>query len=149
LLETEEQTAHYASLLSKSLSAPATVYFSGPIGVGKTTFIRSLIKALGFTGHVKSPTFALVEPYDFWHSPIYHFDLYRVEDPAELELIGIRDFFIDQNICIVEWPEHAQGRLPTPDLEIKLSHEGDHRRIEFCAYSKTGKNLLALIQNEK
>jgi tRNA threonylcarbamoyladenosine biosynthesis protein TsaE len=128
--------------------AAAFVELRGPLGAGKTTFVRHLLHALGITGAVKSPTYALMEPYraagrcgDF---EIAHFDFYRFDDPQEWEDAGFREVFAQPGLKLVEWPEKAAGLLPRCDLRIEIAphDDGDARDVRFEAMSGRGEGLL-------
>lgn len=115
-------TEAYGFALAKKIdkNKQTTFYFQGDIGAGKTTLIRALLRGLGIEGPIKSPTFAIMESYLIENFPVYHFDLYRLAHPEELEFLGWRDCFSGPSLCCVEWPEQAKGYLPTPDAWFML-----------------------------
>jgi len=120
-LADEAATVQAGEQLAAQLSAGMTVFLEGTLGAGKTTITRGILQGFGHSGAVKSPTYTLVEPYENVSPTIYHFDLYRLGDPEELEYMGIRDYFSAQSLCIVEWAERGQGVLPEPDVIVSLS----------------------------
>ncbi len=145
--ETEtEQLGRELAHLAMALDSGLTIYLDGDLGMGKTTLSRGVMRGLGHEGAVKSPTYTLVEPYEDLKPPAYHFDLYRLGDPEELEYMGIRDYFSGQYLCLIEWPERGKGLLPEPDLEIHLEREGEGRSVVLRAGSQQGADLLSRLQ---
>ena len=145
LLEDEAATVAFGKKLANAITKGAVVYLHGDLGAGKTTFTRGVIQGLGHTGNVKSPTYTLVEPYELSDVSAYHFDLYRLADPEELEFMGIRDYFNDDAVCLVEWPEKGQGFIPQPDLDIELEYVDNQRRIHCVSRSEKGLKLLTQL----
>ncbi|GIX29948.1 MAG: tRNA (adenosine(37)-N6)-threonylcarbamoyltransferase complex ATPase subunit type 1 TsaE [Porticoccaceae bacterium] len=127
--------------LGRRLAEGGSVWLQGPLGGGKTTLCRGILAALGHRGAVKSPTFTLVEPYQLGTLAVYHFDLYRIAHPEELEFIGVRDYFAPGNLCLVEWPERAEGFLPTPDWRAMIRIEGRARRVVIERYGAFGERV--------
>lgn len=134
-LADEEATLAFAKTLLPLLEGAPLVFLHGQLGAGKTTLVRGILRALGHEGSVKSPTYTLLEPYEVSGKTIYHFDLYRIGDSEELEYIGIDELLDADAIKLVEWPEQGAGRLPEPDVSIRLSLEGEGRHIEVTAKS--------------
>jgi len=122
------------------------VALSGDLGAGKTTLARGCLRALGWAGPVKSPTYALVEYYPFSSLYFYHFDFYRFTDSSEWETAGLAECFRDDAVCMIEWPERVAGLLPRPDLALTLTHPADPsapgRRLTLAAHSKAGERCL-------
>lgn len=114
----------------------------GPLGAGKTTLVRGMLRGLGHTGAVKSPTFTLVEPYVFGNLHFYHFDLYRLNNPGELEFLGLRDYLDGKGVCVVEWAERAQGFLPSPDADIMIEPTETGRMVRIMTRNPRGDVLL-------
>lgn len=144
-LPAEPDTLTLGQSLSRVLAQGGTLYLEGDLGAGKTTLARGLIQALGHTGPVKSPTYTIVEPYELACGPVFHFDLYRLADPEELELMGIRDYFAPGAICIVEWPARGADLIPAPDLRLTLEKAGTGRQAHLTACTPLGQQMLRKI----
>lgn len=123
------------------------IYLRGDLGAGKTTLVRGLLRALGYSGRVKSPTYTLIEQYDLAGLNLRHFDLYRFRDAEEWEAAGFRDEFNGVNVCLVEWPEQAADLLPPVDLEIAFSIQPHGRTLALYARSNTGTECLDALQH--
>ncbi len=152
-LSDANQTEAFGLSLAKSISAPVTIYLQGELGAGKTTLVRGLLKGLGHSGSTKSPTYTLVEPYQLDNLTVYHFDLYRLADPEELEYIGIREYQNQNSILIFEWPNKGQGMIPIADLLIELSYSEEGRQLKMKDFAGKLTNNWnfgdILCQNEK
>lgn len=130
-LKDQQSTLDFAAKLAALLPDKGMVFLHGPLGAGKTTLVRGILQALGHTGSTKSPTYTLVEPYQIEQRKFYHFDLYRIDDPEELEYMGFRDYLDDCALCLIEWPDKGGDFLPLADLELSLSYEGEQRSIKL------------------
>jgi len=175
----EQAMMQFGASLAKWVKSGAIIYLDGDLGAGKTTLVRGFLRALGHQGAVKSPTFTVVEPYSLDNNKlfnynvlevdlkpesddelitvsrahsvkVYHFDLYRLEDPEELEYMGIRDYLDGQVIALIEWPEKGYGVLPRADLTIKIVHQNQGREVELLPQSEDGVLIASrLIANTK
>jgi tRNA threonylcarbamoyladenosine biosynthesis protein TsaE len=141
-LPDELATLELGAKLARALHSGLIVYLKGELGAGKTTLVRGVLRGLGYAGKVKSPTYALVEVYDISSLYLHHFDFYRLKHPTEFIEAGLRDMFGGESVCLVEWPEQAQGVLPGADLEIVLEHRGSGRAVHLQAQTKAGIECL-------
>jgi tRNA threonylcarbamoyladenosine biosynthesis protein TsaE len=146
-LPDEPATLEFAGRVFRALPSGGLVFLHGNLGAGKTTFVRGCLRAAGFRGAVKSPTFTLVEEYALPGRTLFHFDLYRLNDPEELEWMGIRDYLRPDALCFIEWPERGAGFLPEPDLDIHLHIQDSARRAELLARTETGREILSRLSN--
>ena len=136
-----------ASLIQHRIGLNACITLDGELGAGKTTFVRLLLQALGVTGRIKSPTYAVVEPYEVYAGHIWHFDFYRFTDPQEWEDAGFRDIFASLGLKLCEWPTHAQGMLPMPDIAMHISvDDKDQRLIALKFHTALGSALLTRLE---
>ncbi len=155
-LHAPAQTARLGAAIARALLAHRqqieahgfTLALSGELGSGKTSLVRAILRAMGETGAVKSPTFAVLEPYVVSSLDFYHFDFYRFNDPAEFDTAGFRELFGPGAVCAIEWPEHAMGKLPTIDLTVTLEVSGDGRRAHIEAASDIGATCLQHVLTE-
>lgn len=150
-LKDEQATAQLARSFAPLLAHPphqgGIIYLSGDLGAGKTSFARYLLRALGVSGRIKSPSYALAESYDLGQQNAYHLDFYRFADPREWLDAGFRELFTEPHaILLVEWPERAQDLLPTPDLHIHLQYQEPGRQAQLQAQSRAAQNWLEHLQ---
>jgi tRNA threonylcarbamoyladenosine biosynthesis protein TsaE len=123
---------------------PMVFYLYGPLGAGKTTLVRGFMRGLGYAAAVKSPTYTLIEPYEFGARRVYHLDLYRVREAAELEYLGLRELQDGSAVILVEWPERGAGFLPPADVELTIDYtEGEGRQLAMQARSAVGEKLVS------
>lgn len=159
-LQDEAATVNLGARLAVLLSAALDrvperalcVNLEGDLGAGKTTLTRGLLRELGYQGTVKSPTYTLVESYQLTPEhqaafELFHFDLYRLLDPEELELMGIRDYFAKRALCLIEWPDRGAGILPEPDLTVTLTHRPDGRDLSLSSSFFTAEELQSMISD--
>lgn len=147
-LADEAATEDFGAILARLTQGKGLISLSGDLGAGKTTLCRGLIQAAGHQGAVKSPTYTLVEPYELGDIRILHFDLYRLEDPEELEFIGFRDYLSGDGLCLVEWPQKAGPMLPPVDLALDLRIEGRSRRVYWQAHTPDGETFASRLSEE-
>jgi len=130
-LENNEEMLEFGAKLSKSFQAGDVVYLNGDLGAGKTTLVKGILSGMGYNGNVKSPTYTLVEEYPFSNCIVFHYDLYRLADPEELEWMGFRDNFEGNAISFIEWPEKGAGYLPLATKEIFIAYQDEGRVVEI------------------
>ncbi len=146
-LADEAATLALGDAWSRCISAPLVVYLNGDLGVGKTTFTRGLLRGLGHTGAVKSPTYAIVESYRLPEFELNHFDLYRFSFPEEWEDAGLDDLFSDSSVNLIEWSVQGGEFVPAPDLVLNFSVQNGGRVCDITAHSAQGQRSLDLWQN--
>ena len=144
-LKDESETLCLAESMASHLFPGMNLYLKGELGSGKTTFVRGILRGLGYQDKVKSPTYTLVEPYSLEKFTIYHFDLYRFKDETEWDDAGFREYFNNTSICLVEWPEKVGHILPKPDISIELSHTRYGRHLHLISYTSIGTECLKAI----
>ena len=147
-LSGEDAMTQFGEKISQVTESNGIIFLSGDLGAGKTTLSRGIIRGLGHVGAVKSPTFTLVEPYEIGRNRAYHFDLYRLVDPEELEFLGIRDYFEGEALCLIEWPDLGAGFLPKPDLIITIVPHAEGRALTLSPKSPRGENWCAALASE-
>jgi len=128
LFNTEQEMLDYAAKFAQQCEPPQIIFLQGELGAGKTTFVRGFLRGLGYEGKVKSPSYHLVEMYEFLGKTIYHFDFYRIKDARELEFLGISECFRD-SICLIEWPEIGFSLLPQPTIIISIDTVDSGRKV--------------------
>jgi len=145
-IDTPEAMELFGGQLAKNCGKGTCVYLQGELGAGKTTLVRGFLRGKAYEGKVKSPTYTLVEPYELADTTVFHFDLYRVNDPDELDYFGFRDYFDGESIVLLEWPEKAAPVLDEPDLLIFIKLSADTRLLILEAKTALGQQLLLKIQ---
>ncbi len=155
-LADESATARLGEALARAIESKVSaiarqglvVALAGDLGAGKTSVVRAMLRALGVTGAVRSPTFTLVEPYVVSSLNFYHFDFYRLADPEEFSFAGFRDMFGKASVCLIEWPDRAAGHLPEADLRIALRVADEGRHASLTAATELGAACLERITTE-
>ncbi|TDX32973.1 tRNA threonylcarbamoyladenosine biosynthesis protein TsaE [Modicisalibacter xianhensis] len=146
-LRDEASQVALGEALGHALEGRGRVFLQGELGAGKTTLSRGILRAYGYHGAVKSPTYTLVEPYTLGETQVHHFDLYRLGDPEELEFIGARDLFSEDSLCLVEWPSRGEGWLPRADLTVTLAVVGMGREASLAAGTPHGERVLSRLNS--
>ena len=142
----ESDMQAFAAQMARAITDGAVIYLNGALGAGKTTFTRGFLRGLGFNDKVKSPTYTLVEPYDFADRQIFHFDFYRINNVSELQQIGIEEYFSSSSICLIEWPEKGVPLVPQADLVCDIEFANEGRVITVTANSARGMEALQRLQ---
>ena len=143
--EDEDAMLALGARLAALTEGQGVIYLHGDLGAGKTTLSRGIVRGFGHVGAVKSPTFTLGEPYELGDKRIFHFDLYRLADPEELEFLGIRDYFDGASLCLVEWPQRGAGVLPKADLTITISPQDAGRALLLQPHSARAEAWCAAL----
>ena len=143
----EAATLHLGAALAPGIAPGRVLHLQGELGAGKTTLARGLLRALGYEGRVKSPTYTLVELYPLSSLNLYHFDFYRFKDREEWLNSGFRDYFNPESACVVEWPERAGDLLSPPDLSVTLEFDANGRRARLEAPSAAGSSWLSQVSS--
>jgi tRNA threonylcarbamoyladenosine biosynthesis protein TsaE len=138
----EKEMLAFAETFARKVDGGTIIFLYGSLGAGKTTFTRGFLHGLGYVGKVKSPTYTLVEPYEVGERKIFHFDLYRLTHPDELEQMGIRDYFTEDSICLIEWPENGFSLLPTADVACHFAFNKEGREVRIEALSDKGSGIV-------
>nr|WP_279646857.1 tRNA (adenosine(37)-N6)-threonylcarbamoyltransferase complex ATPase subunit type 1 TsaE [Pseudomonas cyclaminis] len=141
----EDAMVAFGGRIAQVTGGKGLIFLEGDLGAGKTTLSRGIIRGLGHAGAVKSPTFTLVEPYEIGAVRAFHFDLYRLVDPEELEYVGIRDYFDEDALCLIEWPDKGAGFLPKPDLTITITPHESGRQLKLLPQSARAESWCAAL----
>lgn len=139
--ESEQQLVFFADRLASIIRAPLVIWLEGDLGAGKTTFARALIRALGYTGRVKSPTYGLLEQYQLDSLQVLHMDLYRISDPGELEFLGLVDLIDQDTVLLIEWPDKGGQWLPEPDFVFSFSYADEGRNLDWLACTEAARKM--------
>lgn len=145
VLKCEADTVAFGKRLANACNGAGVIFLNGDLGMGKTTLCRGVLNSLGHQGRVKSPTYTLVEPYELKSGMVYHFDLYRLGDPEELEFMGIRDYLDELALVIIEWPEKGKGILPEADIEVSFQMDGMGRVVSWKGNTVRGREIAVRL----
>lgn len=143
----EQDLEEFASRFAHDIPRPLVIWLEGDLGVGKTTFARGLIHALGYTGRVKSPTYGLLEHYPLESLQVLHMDIYRIADPGELEFLGVEDLLDDRTILLIEWPEKGGSWLPKADFIFKFAYAAEGRSLHWTACTARAQTFAGRFLN--
>ena len=146
-LDDTNATEQFGAALLPYLPDKSLIFLHGELGAGKTTLVRGLLRSTGVTGAIKSPTYAVIEEYSADNRKIFHFDLYRLADPQELEWIGIDDYLAQSALCLIEWPSKGEGVLPEADIHITLSPQNDGRLVQISGIDFPNNFLTRTCKN--
>jgi tRNA threonylcarbamoyladenosine biosynthesis protein TsaE len=144
ILQTVEETEDFGAILFEILPEKTLVFLQGDLGAGKTSLVRGFMRKAGHSGAVKSPTYNIVEEYKINQRLFFHFDLYRLVDPEELEWIGMNDYLQEKSICFIEWPDNGEGYLPEPDVIIALEVIDEGRKVTIQKMNTSLKNKILM-----
>ncbi len=142
----ESEQEAVGAALAKAVPPACVIYLEGDLGAGKTTLARGFMRGLGHQGAVKSPSYTLIEPYELKDRRCFHFDLYRLADPGELEYLGVRDLLVEDAVLLVEWPDRGEGGLPPADLIVRISYRKTGRKLQLLAMSEIGEELIQKVK---
>ena len=141
-LPDEQAMVQFGGSIASLIQEQLVITLQGDLGAGKTTLSRGVLQGLGHRGNVKSPTYTLVEPYELEVGAVYHFDLYRMVDPEELEYMGFADYLLDAALCLIEWPERGEGFIPLADISISIGEANNGRCVTLQGHSNVGRQLV-------
>ena len=141
LFSSEQELEVFAKKFASDLHLPLVIWLQGDLGAGKTSFARALIHALGYKGRVKSPTYGLLEQYQIASLQVLHMDLYRINDPGELEFLGLEDLLDDKTILLIEWPDRGGDWLPEPDFIFEFGYASEGRDLHWIACTKLARTI--------
>ena len=144
----ENALADIARALAGAVGEGGVIHLEGPLGAGKTTFARALLRQIGVGERIKSPTYTLIESYTLPSLVAHHLDLYRIAAADELEWLGLRDLAAGPQLWLIEWPEHGAGATPTPDLHVELAHAGVARDLRLRAESERGRGWIDQLSQQ-